>query len=173
MTRLWMHTTTQSWKITINQWSITYDLIASVEDLAGPTLVLQTARERVLAYRNPGNPIPNEWYRNLDVSWTKPERLMPWEYEVQYGNDLRKPDSPPPTPRYDMRERRGARGAGKPDGGGDGNGGQDEDGHDENNEEGGNKGNKKRTVGARVAARKSKRRTRRRTRTRTGARPRW
>ncbi|RWA12776.1 hypothetical protein EKO27_g2351, partial [Xylaria grammica] len=42
--------------------------------------VLPVARSKVRKYRRPGGDRPGNWYRQLDLSWTKPDRLMPYQW---------------------------------------------------------------------------------------------
>ncbi|KAI1109890.1 hypothetical protein F5Y14DRAFT_466257 [Nemania sp. NC0429] len=39
--------------------------------------ILPLARRMVRKYRRPGGVMPDDWYRQLDVSWTRPKRPMP------------------------------------------------------------------------------------------------
>lgn len=47
--------------------------------------MLPLARQKVEEYRNPAGGLLPTHYKTYDVSWTKPERLMPFEYEAQYA----------------------------------------------------------------------------------------
>ncbi|KAI3331720.1 hypothetical protein HD806DRAFT_546068 [Xylariaceae sp. AK1471] len=42
--------------------------------------VLPLARRMVRRYRRPGKDMPKDWWRQLDVSWTKPNPSMPYEW---------------------------------------------------------------------------------------------
>ncbi|KAI0487222.1 hypothetical protein F4859DRAFT_509796 [Xylaria cf. heliscus] len=44
---------------------------------------LPIIRDRVQRYRNPAGGIPDRWWRQLDVSWTKPDPFMPYEWMTQ------------------------------------------------------------------------------------------
>lgn len=44
------------------------------------------ARQRVEAYRDPPGGRPANYFDELDVSWTKPERLMPFSYVPRYAH---------------------------------------------------------------------------------------
>ncbi|KAJ8122808.1 hypothetical protein O1611_g9747 [Lasiodiplodia mahajangana] len=77
--------------------------------------VMPLARQKLEAYRGPAGNVPPDWYRRLDVSWTKPKRLMPYEWWPLPSDFVDKtlptpPPPPPPPP------------ASKPDDGEDGNG---------------------------------------------------
>ncbi|KAI0437322.1 hypothetical protein F4803DRAFT_556108 [Xylaria telfairii] len=50
---------------------------------------LPIIRDRVQRYRNPAGGIPNRWWKELDVSWTKPDPFMPYEWMTQ-GKDKEK-----------------------------------------------------------------------------------
>ncbi|KAI0910345.1 hypothetical protein F4823DRAFT_561977 [Ustulina deusta] len=74
-------------------------LIPDLNDMVDMALPL--ARRVVRRYRRPGGVMPVDWYRQLDVSWTKPKSLMPYEwwplpnddegenivYQIIYGGD--------------------------------------------------------------------------------------
>ncbi|TRX94066.1 hypothetical protein FHL15_005144 [Xylaria flabelliformis] len=44
---------------------------------------LPIIRDKVQKYRSPAGGIPNGWWKQLDVSWTKPEPFTPYEWMTQ------------------------------------------------------------------------------------------
>ncbi|KAI0195558.1 hypothetical protein EV127DRAFT_477279 [Xylaria flabelliformis] len=44
---------------------------------------LPIIRDKVQAYRSPAGGIPKGWWKRLDVSWTKPDPFMPYEWMTQ------------------------------------------------------------------------------------------
>ncbi len=71
--------------------------------------MLPLARRKVRRYRNPPAGRPPGYFRRLDVSWTKPEKLMPFEYDWRYA------------PSEDVQDFGGGVNRGGPAGGGDDN----------------------------------------------------
>ncbi|CAJ2512823.1 Uu.00g009420.m01.CDS01 [Anthostomella pinea] len=59
---------------------------------------MSTLWRKVRQHRDPRGGKPAGWYRRLDVSWKKPERLMPFEYFREYA---------PVPPRGDRDPERG------------------------------------------------------------------
>lgn len=75
--------------------------------------LLPQAQARVAGYLNPAGK-PDGYFDGIDVSWTRPEELMPFSYVMQYATDAGEgPDGRPPPP--------------PPNDGSDGDSGGDED----------------------------------------------
>lgn len=94
----------------------------SPEDLRDT--LLPQAQARVVGFRRPANR-PAGYYDNIDVSWTKPEELMPFCYQMSLAAEAGDgPDGGPPPEEEDGSEGdHGDGGSGDGSGHGDGNGG--------------------------------------------------
>ncbi|KAJ2990930.1 hypothetical protein NUW58_g2716 [Xylaria curta] len=57
---------------------LNYQLIPKFWEIE--TLLLPRMRIRAEAFRRPPSNVPSDYYRGIDVSWTKPARLMPYEW---------------------------------------------------------------------------------------------
>ncbi|KAH8779984.1 hypothetical protein F5883DRAFT_638541 [Diaporthe sp. PMI_573] len=67
----------------------------SPEDLRD--ILLPQAQAQVVSFRKPANR-PAGYYNNMDVSWTKPEQLMPFSYIMRYATEAGDgPDGGPPS----------------------------------------------------------------------------
>lgn len=88
--------------------------------------LLPQAQARVAGYLNPAGK-SDAYFDQIDVSWTRPEELMPFSYIMQYATDAGegpdgRPPPPSPPPANDGSDR-------------DSNGGEDEGGEDAEGED--------------------------------------
>ncbi|KAI0535806.1 hypothetical protein GGR58DRAFT_529071 [Xylaria digitata] len=88
--------------------------------------ILPLARRKVRTYRKMGPDKEPDWYRLLDVSWTKPKRLMPYEWWPVEEDNIPIPP-PPPSDDDDQSDN----GQSDDDQGGDGQGGNSQGGDDQ------------------------------------------
>lgn len=67
---------------------------------------LPAAQARVAQYRRPGGRLPRDYWVEKDVSWTKPQTIMPFVYNSKYAGEAGDdPDAPAPQGFQDERER--------------------------------------------------------------------
>ncbi|RYC62824.1 hypothetical protein CHU98_g3388 [Xylaria longipes] len=103
--------------------------------------VLPVARRMVRRFRTPGGNVPPDYYRQIDVSWSKPKRLMPYEWVRLHPRDGM------PSRMNGDDENNDSENNGSGDGGGNGNGGDgsgvtnDSNVHDNSNQGSNNQNN--------------------------------
>lgn len=60
--------------------------------------LLPTAQRRVRGYRRPAGRLPRGYYDSIDVSWTKPQTIMPFVYNSKYADEAGDDNNAPAPP---------------------------------------------------------------------------
>lgn len=132
-------------QLVINLGEAVHTTFPSPEDLRD--VLLPQVQARVLGFRRPANR-PAGYFDDMDVSWTKPEKLVPFSYNMRYATEARDEPGGGPPSAGDGDDPEGEQGDGASDAGQDDlaqapgapqqphdsehSGGADDDNHDDN-----------------------------------------